>query len=144
MILPLRVLGSEAVKRMSSGTASAPISLRTCFFSSSRKRFARLAAFEHDEHRHGVSLQFVRAAHRGGFGHGGMADQRAFDFDRAQPMAGHVQHVVDAPHDPVVAVGIAAGVVAGQIHVRHLRPILLLVALVVAPNAAQHARPRLW
>ena len=36
MILPLRVFGRAPVKRMSSGWASAPISWRTCFFSSSR------------------------------------------------------------------------------------------------------------
>ena len=36
MILPLRVLGNAAVKWMSSGTANAPISLRTWFFSSFR------------------------------------------------------------------------------------------------------------
>ena len=30
-------------------------------------------------------------------------------------MPGHVQHVVDAAHDPVVAVRVAAGVVAGQV-----------------------------
>jgi hypothetical protein len=65
-----------------------------------------------------------------------MADQRAFDFDRAEPVTGHVQHVVDAAHDPVISVGVLPGVVAGQIDVRHLAPILLAIALVVAPDAA--------
>ena len=34
MILPLRVFGSESVKRMSSGFAKAPISFATCSRSS--------------------------------------------------------------------------------------------------------------
>ena len=124
MILPLRVLGSVAVKRMSSGTASAPISLRTCCLSSSRRRLAGCAGLENDEDGDGVAFEFVRAADGGGFGDGGMADQRTFDFDRAQAVAGDVQHVVDAAHDPVVAVGVAAGVVAGQVHVGHFGPVL--------------------
>ena len=128
---------------MSSGWASAPISLRTCCLSSLRKRFARLAALERDEHGHGFALDLVGPPHGGGFGHVRMADQGAFDLDRAQPMAGDVQHVVDAAHDPVVAVGVAAGVVAGQVVVRHLAPVLLAIAVVVAPNAAQHAGPGL-
>ena len=107
--------------------------------SSLRSVFVGFAVLERDEHRHGFALDFVGPAHGGGFGHARMADQGAFDFDRAQPVAGHVQHVVDPAHDPVVAVVVAAGVVAGQVVVRHLGPVLLAIPLVVAPNAAQHA-----
>ncbi len=120
MILPLRVFGSALVKRMSSGSARAPISLRTWRFQFVAQRVAWLGRFERDEHRHGFPLHLVRPADRRRLGHGRMADQRAFDFDRAQAMPGHVQHVVDAAHDPVVAVGVAAAVVAGQIVVRRL------------------------
>ncbi len=144
MILPLRVLGSVAVKRMSSGTASEPISLRTCCFSSSRSDFAGLATFQNYEDSHGLAFQLVRPAHGGGFGHGGMTDQRTFDFDRAQPVSGHVQHIVDAAHDPVVAVSIAAGIVAGQIHVRHFRPILFLVARRRRPKCRGACRATAW
>src|SRR5262245_44893640 len=58
-------------------------------------------------------------------------------------MAANVDHVVDAPHDPVIAVIINAAVVARQIVAGDLRPILLHVTLVIAPNAAEHAGPRL-
>ena len=69
MILPLRVLGSAPVKRMSSGWASAPISLRTCFFSSFAQRVVRLAALERDEHGHRLALELVGPADRRRLGH---------------------------------------------------------------------------
>ena len=103
----------------------------------------RLARFERHEDGHGLPLQFVGPANRGGFGHVRMADQGALDLDRAEPVPRDVQHVVDAAHDPVVAVRVLAAVVAGQVHVRHFAPIRLLTAVVVAPDAAQHAGPGL-
>ena len=72
-----------------------------------------------------------------------MAHQRAFDLDRGEPVPGHVEHVVNPPHDPEVAVGILAGVVTGQILPRHARPIGFLKAFVVTPDTPKHARPRL-
>jgi len=43
-------------------------------------------------------------------------DERTFDFGGSEPMPGHVQHVIDATHDPEVAVGIAACAIASEIH----------------------------
>ena len=63
MILPERVLGSASVKRISSGRASAPISLTTCspsaFFSSALRRHAALERHEGDDR---LPLQLVAAA----------------------------------------------------------------------------------
>src|SRR5437764_4996872 len=58
-------------------------------------------------------------------------------------MAADFDHVVNAAHDPVVAVVVLPGVVAREVVPFELRPILLLVTLVVAPNAAEHSGPRL-
>jgi hypothetical protein len=44
-----------------------------------------------------------------------MRDQRAFDLGGAHAMAGDVDHVVDPAGDPVIAVGVAAAAVAGEI-----------------------------
>ena len=33
-----------------------------------------------------------------------VTDQRAFDFDRAEPVAGDVDDVIDTTHDPVIAI----------------------------------------
>src|SRR5438874_13785564 len=101
------------------------------------------AAFERDKDRNRLTLDVVRPADSGGFGDVRMADEGRFDLNRAQSMAADFDHVVDATHDPVVAVLVLPGVIAGEVMPRQLRPVLLLVALVVAPNAAEHAGPRL-
>ena len=144
MILPERVLGRESVKRISSGRASAPISLATCsrssFFSSSRRR---IAAAQRDEAADALALDLVGPADHGRLGDLGMMHQGAFDFHRAQAMAGDVQHVVHPAHDPEVAVLVAAGAVGGEVDVRHLAPVLLAIAFVVAVDRPQHRRPGL-
>ena len=70
-----------------------------------------------------------------------MRNQRTFDLDRAEPVAGDIQYIVDPAHDPVVTVFVAAGVVAGQVLAGHLAPIHFLVAVIIAPDAAEHAGP---
>jgi hypothetical protein len=44
--------------------------------------------------------------------------ERALDLRRAEPVAGHVQHVVDAPGDPVITVLVAPAAVAGEVIAR--------------------------
>jgi hypothetical protein len=44
-----------------------------------------------------------------------MRHQRRLDLHRAQAVPGDVQHVVDAAHDPEVAVHVAVGAVAGEV-----------------------------
>src|SRR2546422_6319571 len=56
-------------------------------------------------------------------------------------MAADVDHVVDAAHDPKIAVFISPRAIAGKIDALDLRPVLLLVTLVIAPNRSQHRRP---
>jgi hypothetical protein len=41
--------------------------------------------------------------------------QRALDLGGAQAVAGDVEHVIDAAGDPVVAILVAAGAVAGEV-----------------------------
>src|SRR4051812_35213141 len=72
-----------------------------------------------------------------------MRDERALNLNRAQTMARYIEYIVDATHDPVIAIVVAASVVAGQVHAGHLAPINFLEAIIVAPNPAQHAGPRL-
>ncbi|KAG1248330.1 hypothetical protein G6F65_019678 [Rhizopus arrhizus] len=71
------------------------------------------------------------------------ASPRRFDFHRAQAVARHVQHVVDAAHDPEVAVRVALRAVAGQVVATQFRrEVALLEAFRVAPDVADHRRPR--
>ena len=58
-------------------------------------------------------------------------------------MPRHINHVVDAPADPVVALVVAAGAVAGEVVALVHVQVGVHVALVRLPNGACHARPRL-
>src|SRR3954471_10630432 len=59
-------------------------------------------------------------------------------------MAGNVQNVVNAPDDAEVAILVGARAVAGEIEfsLEVVGPIGLLVAIRIAPDRAQHRRPR--
>src|SRR4051794_21072264 len=72
-----------------------------------------------------------------------MADQGALDLHRREPVAGDVQDVVDAAHDPVVPLFVGAGPVAGEIAAGDLAPVLGPVALVVTVDRPEHRRPGL-
>src|SRR5919197_3568470 len=56
-------------------------------------------------------------------------------------MAGHVQHVVHPAEQPVVALVVAPGAVAGEVAAREPAPVLLLIPLRVAPDRARHGWP---
>ena len=55
----------------------------------------------------------MRHANGRGFGHLGMRHRGALDFGGAHAVSGDVEHIVDAPGDPVVIL-VAAGAVAGE------------------------------
>ena len=68
-----------------------------------------------DEADDGLALQLVGPPDDRGLGDGRVRDERALDFRRAEPVAGDVEHVVDAAHDPEVSVLVAARAVAGEV-----------------------------
>ena len=72
-----------------------------------------------------------------------VADQRGLDLGGREPVARHVHHVVHAAEQPDVAVVVLLGAVAREVEVLEPRPVGVLVAVRVAPDAAQHRRPRL-
>ena len=80
-------------------------------------------------------------AHHGGFGHGLVQDEGALHLRRAQPVAGDVHHVVHAPGDPVVAVGVAAGAVAGEVEALVGGVVGIDDALMIAVERAELPRP---
>jgi hypothetical protein len=110
MILPERVLGRPVVSWILSGEAMGPISLRTVApdlgFSSGVGR-RRLPSHQGDVGVDALPLDVVRIADDGGFRDLRVRDERAFDFGRAQAVAGDVEDVIDAAGDPVVAVLVA-------------------------------------
>ena len=83
----------------------------------------------------------MRIADHCRFRHFRMRHQRAFNLCRAHAMARHVDHVVDAARDPVIAVRVAAAAVACEIFARIGRKIRLHEAFVIAVDGAHLARP---
>src|SRR5436190_7336446 len=71
-----------------------------------------------------------------------MADQCAFDFSSSNAMASDVEHIVNAADDPEIAVLVLPATVAGEVTALDLAPINFLVTFWVAPEAAEHGRPR--
>src|ERR1700692_1772170 len=53
-----------------------------------------------------------------------------------------VQNVIDPPHDPKIAILISAGAIAGEVTPFDLAPVLFFVTWLIAPDCAQHRRPR--
>ncbi len=98
---------------------------------------------QRDESRDRGSLEVVRDADDGGLGDLREVDEGAFDLPRPDPLAGHVHDVVDAAHQPVVAVLVALRAVPGEVDAIPLREVGLHEPLPVAPDAAEHAGPRL-
>ena len=93
----------------------------------------------------GFALDLVRLTDDRRLGHARVRDERGFDFHRAQAMARDIQDIIDPTHDPVIAVLVALRAVARDVKaVLKFLPVGLDVALVVAPDGAQHRRPGLF
>ena len=70
---------------------------------------------ERDEGVNGLAGEFVVDADHGGFGDEGGLDKRRFDLGGGEAVAGHVDDVVDAAADPVIAFVVAGGAVTGKL-----------------------------
>ena len=90
----------------------------------------------------GLTGDLVGRAHHGGLGHGRVVDQRGLDLGGGDPVTRHVHHVVHPAQQPQVAVAVHPGAVAREVAAREARPVGVVIALRVAPDAAQHRRPR--
>ncbi len=77
-----------------------------------------LAGHQRDVGVDALALDVVRVADDRGLGDLRVGDERALDLGRAHAVAGDVDDVVDAAGDPVVAVGVAAAAVAGEVLAR--------------------------
>ena len=115
MILPERVFGRPGANWMRSGEAIGPISLRTQSRSSVLSWSEGLVRHQRHVAIDALALDVVRIADHRGLRHFGMGDQRGLDLRRTHAVPGDVDHVVDAPGDPVIAVLVAPATVAGEI-----------------------------
>ena len=136
------------MNRIWSGVAMAPIWLRTWLISSFSAAFRASPVFTSPlgvtKQQMPSPFEVVREADDGGFGDAVVRDQGRFDFHRREPVAGDVEHVVDAAHHPVVAVLVSAGTVAGEVvFAVELAEVRFDEPVVVAVQRAEHVRPGL-
>src|SRR5690606_10607536 len=107
-----------------------------------RQRLAfRLPLHQGDVGVDALALDLVRAADHRRLGDRRMGDERALERGGAEPVAGYVEHVVDAPGDPVIAVLVAAAAIAGEISAPVGAEIGLGEALVIAVDGTHLPRP---
>ncbi len=107
------------------------------------RRTFRSRDVQHHVGKHRFAFDVMRPADHGGLRHFRMRHQRRLDFHGAQTVPRHIQDIVDAAHDPVVAVLIAIGGVTGNVvTILEFFPIGAEVTIVVVPNRTQHRRPR--
>ena len=88
-----------------------------------------------------LALDVMRHANHGGFRNRRVRHQRAFNLGRAHAVAGHVNHVIHAAGDPVIAIGITPRAIAGEIHALEGGKIGLHEAFMVAINRAHLPGP---
>src|SRR5439155_15047995 len=75
----------------------------------------RSVTAQHHERLYDLTAHRVGLAHHGGFEYGRMLDEGAFDFERADAIAGAFDHVIRATDKPVVSFRVAHRAVPGEI-----------------------------
>jgi hypothetical protein len=74
-----------------------------------------VAVLDGDKGVDGLARELVRHADDGRLGDGIVLDQRRLDLGRRQPVAANVDDVIDSAADPVEALVVTPGTVAGEL-----------------------------
>src|SRR5690606_23587296 len=105
---------------------------------------ARTRLFQDDEGADRFTGGVVGLAYPRRFRDHGMGNQRGFDLHGAHPVAGYIQHVVDAAGNGEIAgVLVAYRAVSGEISfsAQFRREVAFAEALGITPDVADHRRP---
>src|SRR6185369_8912380 len=101
-----------------------------------------MRSFERHESHHCRTLHIIRTRDHRSLRDRRVRDERALNLRRSESMSAYINNIIDAAHYPKIAVPVAARAVAREIDTFNLRPVLLLVTIVVAPDRPQHRLPR--
>src|ERR1044072_8387008 len=101
-----------------------------------------MRSFERHESHHRRSLHIVRTRDHSALRNRRVRHERALNLRCSESMSAYINNIIDPAHYPKIAVPIAARAVSREIDAFNLRPVLLLVTLIVAPDRSQHRRPR--
>src|SRR5215467_1683167 len=85
----------------------------------------------------GFSLQLVGDSDGRRLGHRWVRYQRAFHFRSADPVTGHVEHVVGPPEDGDVSIFVLHSHIPGDVGAWNQLPVALITRS-ISPNRAQH------
>ena len=130
MIFPERVFGMSATMRTWRGRAIAPIAATMCSLIRAAISSCVRAGFERDESLGQYAFHGIPYAHHRRLGNAATGKACGFELLGAQPMASHVDDIVNPPENAVVAVFGTNGAVAGKI--RPVAPVLACRITVVA------------
>src|SRR5699024_7558137 len=100
-----------------------------------------LAPTEDDEADDRLACDLVGGTDHRGLGDSGMGHQGGLHFGGGDVVARDEHDVVHATEQPKVAVLVLLGTVTGEVEAGELGPVGLLVALLIAPDAAKHGGP---
>src|SRR5699024_9223070 len=100
-----------------------------------------LAPTEDDEADDRLACDLVGGTDHRGLGDPGMGHQGGLHFGGGDVVARDEHDVVHATEQPKVAVLVLLGTVTGEVEAGELGPVGLLVALLIAPDAAKHGGP---
>src|SRR5688500_15283370 len=100
-----------------------------------------MRAFQCYKSHYSGSFQLIGPSNNRRFSHRRVRNQGTFDFRRSESVSANVNYIVDTPHDPEISVRVAPRAVSGKVNSVNLRPILLFVPLVIAPDCPQHRWP---
>jgi hypothetical protein len=101
-----------------------------------------VAGLKRYEGRDGLAFEIVGATYDCGFSDFGVCDEGRFDFHGTETVSADIDDIIDAPHQPEIAIGIHARTVAGEVAAGYVGPVGLLEALGIAVDGASHGRPR--
>src|SRR5581483_5925987 len=105
------------------------------------ERVLLLRFLHDDECGDARSLDLVRDADDCRLGHRAVIDEYGLLLHRADAMSGDIHHIVHAAEQPEVTVIVLPRAVAGEVDVGPFRPVLLHIAIGVAPDPAKHRWP---
>src|SRR6185503_11282135 len=101
-----------------------------------------MRSFECHESHNRRSLQLIGPRHNRSLRNRTVRNKRALYFRCSESMSAYINNIIDPTHNPEIPVLVAARAIARKIDTFNLRPVLLLVTFVVAPDGPQHRRPR--
>ena len=97
--------------------------------------------FENDECIDRLTFDLVIDTDHGSFRNARITHQGRFHLSRPDTVTGNFQHVIEASHDPEIAVFIFPSAITAQVHIFEFPVVRFLIPLRISPHIAEHSGP---